>query len=500
MKAINLKTLVDSYKSLDKELLSSYLGFFGIELAEKGKNSGLKEVELECLSSFIDLFLMEKNSTRILDNFFVGYKIPQIGKEFDLLRINDKNVVNIELKSKASKDKILKQLKRNLYYLHFLDKEMFLFTYVMEDGQLYMLDKKELVPIEISVLIKTLIKENKAINNIDKLFNPSNYLISPFNSTKKFMEEVYFLTAHQEEIKNNILNAIEGTESEFIAITGAAGTGKTLLTYDIAKDLMNKRRKKVLIVHCAKLNNGQSILNEEYDWNICMARIIQDGGEDLKEFDVIIVDEAQRIRPNQLDILKEIVSQNKMKCIFSFDKKQYLRNKEKSQNMTGKILNTLTQPVYKLTDKIRSNKEIASFIQALFNNKEIITHYDYSNIQLHYCSTEGDVIELSKYLQEKNWTVPNYTPGTRSAFNYQKYGIDNGLSAHAVIGQEFDKVVAIIDNTFNYDVDGKLIADNHYYSQRQMLYQILTRTRQELYIVIFKNEIILKRCLEILKK
>lgn len=497
MKTINLKNLVDSYKSLSIETLSSYLGFYGIELAEKGKNCGLSANELDCMTSFIELFKTTPDSISLLDNFFVGYMIPQIGKEFDLLRFNKTNVVNIELKSKASEDKILKQLKRNRYYLQFLDKEVSLFTYIQETEKLYMLDEDHLTPVSIDDLYKELIKDCDEFDDIDKLFNPSNYLISPFNSTKKFMEEEYFLTEHQEEIRTNVMKVVETSTAEFMALTGAAGTGKTLLTYDIAKELRNKG-KRVLIVHCAQLNSGQSMLQENYGWDICMAKKI--GYKVLKEYDIIIVDEAQRIYQTQFNDIKVNVEEKKMKCIFSFDEKQYLHNDEKSRNMAGQISAILTQPIYKLTDKIRTNKEIASFIKPLFDCNEKLSNLKYANIDLCYCSQKQEVILLSRHLQEKGWKIPKYTPGTISTFCYEGYGTAEEESAHEVIGQEFDKVVAIIDNNFGYDEGGKLIANNRYYSQRQMLYQILTRTRQRLYVIILSNEPMLKRCLEILKR
>ena len=498
MKTINLKNLVDSYKNLSGETLSSYLGFYGIELAEKGKNCGLSANELGCMTSFIELFKTTHDSISLLDNFFVGYMIPQIGKEFDLLRFNKANVVNIELKSKASEDKTLKQLKRNRYYLQFLDKEVSLFTYVQETEKLYMLDDKDnLISVSIGDLCKELINECDEFDDINKLFNPSNYLISPFNSTKKFMEEEYFLTEHQEEIRTNIMKVVDKPTTEFIALTGAAGTGKTLLTYDIAKELRNKG-KQVLIVHCAQLNFGQSMLQENYGWDICMAKMI--GYKVLTEYDIIIVDEAQRIYQAQFNDIKVNAEEKKMKCIFSFDEKQYLRNNEKSRNIAGQISEILTQPIYKLTDKIRTNKEIASFIKPLFDRNEKINHFKNTNIELCYCSQKQEVILLSRHLQEKGWKIPKYTPGTISTFCYQGYGTANEESAHEVIGQEFDKVVAIIDNNFGYDEGGKLIANNRYYSQRQMLYQILTRTRQKLYVIILNNEPMLKRCLEILKR
>ncbi len=499
MKAINLNTLIDAYEKLTKEGRVSYLSFYGIELAEKGKNKGLKEKELECIKSFISQFDTDDSLACLLDNFFVGYKIPQIGKEFDLLRINDQNIVNIELKSEAEEEKVLKQLQRNSYYLKFLNKEVLLFTYVQESDTLYMLndDESNLVTKDFDFLSKELLKDNGEIEDIDKLFNPSNYLISPFNSTQQFMQNEYFLTEHQEEIKCNILKATESHKAEFMALTGAAGTGKTLLTYDIAKELRNKE-KKILIVHCAQLNEGQYVLQNEYYWDICMAKDI--GNETLAEFDVVIVDEAQRAKQEQFDKLKEIVEQNNIKCIFSYDEKQYLSNGEKIRNVSDQILKVSAKLTFKLTEKIRTNKEIASFIKPLFDKHESIKHSEYFNINLYYCSDKKDVISLSEYLKSKGWKIPIYTPGTRSKFKYENYGIENEESAHAVIGQEFDRVVAIIDETFGYDAKGQLTASSYYYSQRQMLYQILTRARLKMFVIILNNEVMLKRCLEILGK
>ena len=54
--------------------------------------------------------------------------------------------------------------------------------------------------------------------------------------------------------------------------------------------------------------------------------------------------------------------------------------------------------------------------------------------------------------------------------------------------------------SFKYNSQGDLIADNTYYSQRQMLYQIITRTRKKLHIVIIDNEVMLDRCIDILNK
>ena len=114
MENINLLRLLEVREVSTASCFANYLREYGIELARQGKNDGVKEEELDCLKAFVNHFSKEQYRTRLLDNFFIGYKIPQIGKEFDLLRINNDNIVSVELKSKASEVKILEQLRRSL--------------------------------------------------------------------------------------------------------------------------------------------------------------------------------------------------------------------------------------------------------------------------------------------------------------------------------------------------------------------------------------------------
>ena len=45
----------------------------------------LKDYELNGIESFVNELLKIKNSITIVNNYYLGYSIPQIGKEFDLL-------------------------------------------------------------------------------------------------------------------------------------------------------------------------------------------------------------------------------------------------------------------------------------------------------------------------------------------------------------------------------------------------------------------------------
>lgn len=500
MKPINLISITNAYRNLKDNIFQRYLEHFGVNSTIDNTPSGIKEAELEDLKSFCEkLNTCKPKNTSVFDCFFLGYSIPQIGKEFDLLRFGQNYLINIELKHKSTKEKIKRQLTRNKYYLSFLAKNVFFFTYVVNEEKLYSLGEDgDIAEVDMTELYSKLSEQKiEDINDIDNLFDPTNYLVSPFNSTKKFMEENYFLTNQQEEIKSKVLALIGNAGSIFISVTGTAGTGKTLLVYDIAKEMKN-RDSKVLILHCARLNDGQIMLNEDWNWTICQTK---DGLQvDFSQYDLVIVDEAQRIKSAQFETIVEKIKKTQRRCIFSYDQNQCLHRSEIIANISQKIETIALDSSFKLTDKIRTNKEISSFIRRLLDNKRNERDQQYSNIKLCYCSKRSEAKRFLRHLHDHGWKVPQYTPGTITAFQYEEYQVVGEDSAHAIIGQEYDNVVAVIDECFCYNSEGRLSIKGHggYYSQRQMLFQILTRTRKKLYIVIINNEDMLKRCLDIL--
>ncbi|MTI38271.1 hypothetical protein, partial [Fulvivirga lutimaris] len=116
MKKINLISLVQAYKNLDSITFENYLKFFSTNISSS---------ELDDLTVFIENIYDSNIDPRIFDGFFVGYSIPQISKEFDLLRFGKDYVINLELKRTQTNDKIRKQLIRNHYYLSFLETEIY---------------------------------------------------------------------------------------------------------------------------------------------------------------------------------------------------------------------------------------------------------------------------------------------------------------------------------------------------------------------------------------
>ncbi|WP_052306434.1 DNA/RNA helicase domain-containing protein [Helicobacter cetorum] len=329
MKPINLLSLAQAFDTLDENSYKNFLNHHGIQ--------AIKNHEIESLKNLIQA--LNSNQT-ILHHFYVGYIIPQISKEFDLLRFGENCIINIELKEQQSEEKIQEQLIRNKYYLGSLGKTIHCYTFTSSDGQLYYLNSNDITEkINFENLIEHLInQELQHIDNIDALFKPSNYLVSPFNDTEKFLENKYFLTDRQQTIQKDILQAIEKSPSTlFFSITGKAGTGKTLLTYDIAKKAI-KNNKKVLVIHCGNLNKGHETIDKQDKWEIigikdCFVK-------NLYSYDLIIIDETQRIYRNQLDEIIDAIKKHNKKCIFSYDETQTLSTQEIDRNIP-QIINNL---------------------------------------------------------------------------------------------------------------------------------------------------------------
>ncbi|HID0881534.1 TPA: ATP-binding protein [Clostridium botulinum] len=490
---MNLLSLINAKNSLSTSVFELYLRKFNIK---KPKANELKDLE-----SLVNQLVVNSAQIIILDQFYIGYIIEQISKEFDLLRFGEESIINIELKSKSTGERIKRQLVKNRYYLSFLEKEIFSFTYIAEDKKLfYLSENNNLIETDFSFLISKLNnQELSEIENVDKLFNPSNYLVSPFNSTEAFMKGQYFLTDHQINIKKSILKLGIETGACFITIEGSAGTGKTLLTYDIAKEYRNNL-KNVLIFHCGSLNDGHNKLKDEYSWEIASVKNFE--FYNLKNYDLVIIDEVQRIYKNQLDSILNNIKKTNATCILSYDSKQCLARWEIENNIPQYIKEQVSPRHFKLTDKIRTNKEIASFIKNLFDLSKINPTIKYSNIDIQYFSNSTNAREYIGILSQQSWKVINYTPSMYELYPYDRYQNRENDSAHKVIGQEYDKVVAVIDEHFYYRKDEYLStkgwSSQPYYHPTRMLFQILTRTRKKLSIIIINNEPILNQCMKIL--
>lgn len=390
-------------------------------------------------------------------------------------------------------------MNRNKYYLSFLDGTVHHFASQTDTSTLYRInDDNTLEQVDATELIDVLqTQQISQLSSADEWFNPSNYLVSPFNSTDKFLNGGYFLTNQQEDLRATILKLVKNASTAtFISLTGGAGTGKTLLAYDIAKSV-REDRKKPLIIHCGQLNDGHATLKDAA-WNIIPIKNFNTVA--WKNYDLVVVDEAQRLNKNQVDGIKDAINENVLGCLFAYDTSQTLSSQEEKCNAGGQITKLCGENIHKLSEKIRTNKEIANFLKALLNRKRNFGYEKSDNIQIRYFNTAEDVKGFVSSLSVDEWEVLRFTPSQYDKEFHQEYSRTESKTSHEVIGQEFEGVAVVIDKHFTYNQNGKLIyRGSAYYLADKMLFQNITRARKRLLIVVQENEELLTRCTDILQ-
>ena len=426
-----------------------------------------------------------------LNGFLYGYVVPQLNKEFDLIKITSSSCLNIELKSSTVPiEKIKRQLLQNLHYLKLLNKEKLKsFLFISSNRSVYTLGENY-DPLEVTLedLRREIdsLEENEIVD-LDAIFTPNNILVSPLNSTDRFLKKDYLLTENQENIKKQVIEYVEtNTQGRFAGITGGPGTGKTLLIYDIACELA--KEKKILLVHSGILCEGHFELNQQLD-NIKIISAKELRLREIKDVDIVIVDEAHRLYTDSLEKTERWVKKAKAICLFSYDAGQTLSASERKRR-TAETIDTLCQEsIFKLKNKIRTNKELALFITCLRDLTKYREEYSFPNVTIIYEPDTLKAVARAKNLQKQGYTYISFTP---SLFNHELDYQKSKYNTHNVIGQEFDGVCMILDRHWLYS-NGKLMSTTHPnpdYLFSQLLYQGLTRVRSKLAIIICRDNLL----------
>lgn len=486
-------SLLDMIKLSENETLSeSYVRYIcGIAGERQYKHQEILDVK--CLLD--NICLPAEKAT----GFLFGYVVPQLNKEFDLLKITESTCLNIELKSsEVSAERIERQLRQNTHYLKLLNKQTLLsFLFVSSTMSVFTLDEQgEVIEVSLQDISATIISLSDAETiDLDKVFLPQNILVSPLNSTDRFLQEDYLLTEHQENIKKAVLEYSKtNTQGCFAGITGGPGTGKTLLIYDIAREIA--KSKKILIVHSGILCAGHYALNAVLD-NIKIISAKELRLREIKDVDVVIVDEAHRLYTDSLDKVERWVKKAKTICLFSYDAGQTLSSSEKRRG-TAELIDVLcAQNIYRLRNKIRTNKELALFITCLRDLTKYREEYNFPNVTVIYEPDKRMAFQRAQAFEAQGYT---YISFTASFYNHELDYQRSEHNTHNVIGQEFEGVCMVLDYNWYYN-NGKLTGGEHPnpdYLFEQLLYQGLTRVRSKLALIIC-SESVLEQILPLLK-
>ena len=220
--------------------------------------------EIESLRILVDNLLPHGLTVSDFDGFFHGFDIPQIGKEFDLLKFTSRSLLNIELKSQqVPEEQIHSQLLKNRHYLSHLGKRLNLFTVITNTMTCYRLTLGgELIKNDVSDIAEAIKRHSiDFISSIDEMFRASEYLVSPYNTPAKFIQGEYFLTQAQDQIKKNVLKEVEtACGCAFFHITGTPGTGKTLLIYDISREL--SKSGNTLLIYYGERHESLKLISD----------------------------------------------------------------------------------------------------------------------------------------------------------------------------------------------------------------------------------------------
>ena len=479
------------------------------------------------------------------DGFYFSYTIEHISKEFDLLKFSaDADcALNIELKSEAiEEERIRKQLEQNRYYLSHVSRTILSFTYVMESDSLYCLNDHGYLrrcPLsELAAALQRPALQSFVEENIGQFFRSRDYLISPVRDPEKLLAGRYFLTNQQSEFRRQILEILQlyeegirempdkmpgnnpvsapdrmpavmpavrsdrisgskeggaGMPEEeehrpplpMISLTGDAGTGKTLLLFDLAIEISKK--KKVLFVHGGPLREGHRVIDKRLH-KVHIFSGTESSVEEIsrklafEEYACILVDEANRFSSAHLQGLVIKATACGIPCIFSYDPHSILGPIPLMEDAEAIIGRSETLRL-ELSGNIRINRPIFSFLRTLFHQKDRSGSADYSCIDVLYAADKKEEKRLAAHYMSKGYELIRSTP--------------ESFQSGEIISREFERVLMVLDKRFYYDESMHLCADGKKGAAIPPLYEGLSRAREKLCLLVTGNETLFRQILAI---
>ena len=472
-----------------------------IERQMSGRNKMLtiKKWEFGSLTKLIDRLMEEYDGADRL-NFFYSFQMPKLGKEFDLLRISEDTIINIELKSDAIADeRIKKQLLQNRYYLSYLGKNIRSYTYISNQNRLVRLTNSEnLIDVGFDVLIEDLIKQTDCFEyDIEHMFKEENYIISPLADSERFLQKEYFLTSQQKDIEKRIQTAIREYDRQELLIRGfkgLPGTGKTLLLYDIAMNLSYKQ--KVCVFHCGSQSDELDNLDKRLKRiNFYHEKVYEKAYEnlpDLSQYSYFLVDEAHLMSGEFFDRLTEYADKHKIPVILSYANEDSIAASEKKNGSIEKVFSIPGYEEYKLTNRIRANAELSSFIQCLMQGNKYNHRKDYPSVSIVYANNVSEAALLMNGYIDQGYM---YISDSNISNIDCKYSID--IEHASCI--ESDCVAMLIDSHFTYDNSEGLTGDVETTSIVRNLFHGLNRAKCKIAVVVLDNEPVCDTILNILQ-
>jgi len=231
---------------------------------------GKTELELKQLITLINKFINKSLRIPAFESFHFGYKIPQINcGDFDFLKINKTNVVNIEFKDislvgtgdfERIKNKLLDQLKIRNNLLSVFNREVISIGFIFNKDDLffYRLEENQLHEISTTDILLFLACSGTdfSISMLSDVLNRESLNISPINSGSTSVEKLYDLTDQQQAAVNMIVKL----DSRYYIVKGGAGTGKSLVAFELANIFSKQEKKQYYFFLLRKVNYTDNMI------------------------------------------------------------------------------------------------------------------------------------------------------------------------------------------------------------------------------------------------
>ena len=346
-------------------------------------------------------------------------------------------------------------------------------------------------------------------------------MISPITDPVRFLKKEYFLTSQQRDIEKKILRDIYVKQSGCFWFSGIPGTGKTLLLYDIAMKLSVRHR--ICMVHCEENGEKWRILHERLQRIDFLAdeqiRIekksgSQNSGQDkgpdssqdydqrkqfnceagtqipLEKYRGILVDEAHLLSKDKIERLLELSKEQPV--IFSSDSEDVISSEEMDKENIKKLENQTDIKVFRLTNRIRTNAELSTFIQNMMHLPPRMNSRGYPHIFVVYANDDVEAENLlSDYIKQ------GYQWVEREESEMQEAQAD--LKMQAV--RDMDKIVLLLDERYYYDEEGYLRAAcfmKNGSSYVRKIFHRLNHARESIALVVKNNEKVYNTLLDLL--
>ena len=194
----------------------------------------------------------------------------------------------------------------------------------------------------------------------------------------------------------------------------------------------------------------------------------------LDDYHAILVDEAHLLSVEKLNVLLDM-SENRP-IIFSSDSEEMISPKEMDQSTMKRMEDLPDLQTFRLTNRIRTNAELSSFIQNMMHLPVRKNQNGYPHVSVVYANDE----------KEADTLVQDYV---RQGYQYfqQMEGAELGVTAV----RDTEKMVVMLDERYYYDEDQYLRSRNpmqNGQSEVRRLFHLLNQAKENLAFVVKENE------------